>query len=147
VAPLQEAPLTPDSGQGAYRGELTAPAPSRLTAAAGPASHRPLTLEVAAYEGQQLAIQASVDLQLLNDIAEFHDPRPDPDRLEQLAEASGGQVLRSPADLTKVINTYQPAPGERTVWRQPLWDHPACWFLLFLVLTVDWIVRRQRGLM
>ena len=64
---------------------------------------------MAAYEGNQLAAQAAVDLQLLNDIAEFHDPRPDPDRLRQLAERIGGQVLRSPADLTRVISSYQPA--------------------------------------
>ena len=102
---------------------------------------------MAAYEGNQVAAQAAVDLQLLNDIAEFHDPRPDPDRLQQLAEGTGGQVLRSPAELTRVISSYEPAPGERTVWREPLWDHLAFWLVLLAVLTGDWIVRRKRGLM
>ena len=94
-----------------------------------------------------MAAQVDVELQLLNDFAEFRDPRPDAQRLEQLAQASGGQVLRSPLDLTTLMASYQPAPGERTIWRQPLWDHPALWLFLLTLLTAEWIVRRKRGLM
>lgn len=146
-APLQEIPLTPGSGDSAYGGELSAPSPNLLAAAFDTASLRPLTLEVAAYEGSSTAAKADVELQLLNDFAEFHDPRPDAQRLEQLAQASGGQVLRSPLELTTLLSSYQPALGERTVWRQPLWDRPALWLLLLALLTAEWIVRRKRGLM
>jgi hypothetical protein len=146
-APLQEIPLTPGSGGSAYRGELPAPSPNLLAAAADTASLRPLTLDVVAYEGSSTATKADVELQLLNDCAEFHNPRPDAQRLEQLAQASGGQVLRSALDLTMLLSSYQPAPGERTVWRQPLWDHPGLWLFLLIVLTAEWIVRRKRGLM
>ena len=110
-APIQEFPLTLGSGDAEYRGELPAPSPNQLATASDAASLRPLTLEVVAYEGSSVAAKTDVGLQLLNDFAEFRDPRPDAPRLEQLAQASGGQVLRSPLDLTTLLAGYQPRPA------------------------------------
>ena len=145
---LEEMPLLLDSGETAFRGRLTTPpiGAIKTDSPASSSSLRTLTLEVVAYDGNYVAGQGEVDLQILDDSAEFRDLRPDRKRLEELAQISGGRVLNNSQDLSRLLASIKPAPGEAVVSNRPAWDQPALWFLLLLLLTVEWMVRRYHGL-
>jgi hypothetical protein len=145
---LQEAALTPRPGEASYQGDLTTPALGQLPLAPqeGTVAPRLVALDVSAYDGDTLASHATLDVQVLDDPIEYQDPRPDPARLEQLARDSGGTILHSAEQLAGILNTYQTAPGEVVVYKTPLWDHAAVWFLLLALLTADWVLRRWWGL-
>lgn len=147
-APLQEALLSPRPGESAYQGDLTTPALSQLPLAPSGAAAAPrrVPLDVFAYDGNRLAAQTTLDVQVLDDPIEYRDPSPDHTRLEQLARDSGGTILHSAEQLAGLLNTYQTAPGEVIVYKTSLWDHPALWLLLLALLTADWMLRRWWGL-
>jgi uncharacterized membrane protein len=146
---LQETALLPQGGGKKYEGELTAPTVSQVTPAASnlaPGATARAALEVTAYDKDVVVTQVMLDIQILDDPAEFADPRPDPQRLEELAHASGGRVLHSAQELSQVLGDTPTAPGEVVVRKAPLWDHPAVWGLLLALLSVDWVLRRWWGL-
>jgi uncharacterized membrane protein len=147
-AVLQEVPLAPRPKDHVYEGAL-APPPLRdvPVAADNPlAGMRLLTLDVAAYDGDAVAAQATLEVQVLDDPEEFQDPQPDPGRLEQLARDSGGKVLHNGEELAKLLGGYGTAPGEVMVQKVPLWDHAALWGLLLALLAAEWVLRRWWGL-
>ena len=93
--PIGSVELTPNLADHIYRGEI--PAPSAGTILGNPGSTlQTLQLEVVALDGEENVAQTRIDLQLLDDPAEFLDPRPDRGTLARLAGATGGQVLTSP---------------------------------------------------
>jgi uncharacterized membrane protein len=145
---LQELTLGSAGPEGAYQGELTAPPPDQLFAA----NDNPLaglqvaTLDVRAYDKDQVVAQTTLDVQILDDPTEFQDPQPDSGRLEEIARASGGQVLRGADDLVRLRGGYTSTPGEVVVQKAPLWDHAGLWFLLLGLLATDWVLRRSWGL-
>ena len=104
------------------------------------------TLDVTAYDGEKIAAQAKLDVQVIDDPVEYQDPRPDPARLEQLAHDSGGTVLHNAEQLAGILNACKTAPGEVVVRKTPLWDHAGLWLLLLSFLTADWMLRRWWGL-
>jgi uncharacterized membrane protein len=148
AAILQEKILDVPGKDGVYRGDLAAPSLPQLpgVTAAPPGSAYPAALDVLAYDKDRVVAQTTLDIQLLDDPAEFHDPQPDPARLEEIARASGGKVLRSAEDLVHVLGSYTSTPGEVVVQKAPLWDHAVLWLLLLALLTAEWIVRRLWGL-
>ena len=75
-----------------YRGEIPCAPADAIRVDAG-STLQELSLEVVALDGEATAARTTVELQLLDDPAEFVDPRPDPGRLAQLASSTGGQVL------------------------------------------------------
>jgi uncharacterized membrane protein len=147
-AALQESTLTPRPGEAIYQGDLSTPSLNQLPlpANAGTAPPRLATLDVSAYDGDKIATQASLDVQVLDDPVEYQDPRPDPARLEQLAHDSGGSVVKSAEQLAGILNACQAAPGEVIVHKTPLWDHAGLWLVLLSLLTADWMLRRWWGL-
>jgi uncharacterized membrane protein len=148
VAPIQEAALAPKSSDRLYEGQLSAP-PLRLLPTTGANAASPMrmaALDVMAYDGDREVSQTTLDVQVLDDPAEFQDPRPDAARLEELARASGGKVLHSAEELAQLLGTFTTAPGEIVVSRSPLWDHVGLWGLLVVLLTVEWVLRRWWGL-
>jgi uncharacterized membrane protein len=145
---LQEAVLAPRAGERTYGGELATPPLDRVPVAADRplASLRLLALDVAAYDGDRVAAQATLDVQVLDDPEEFQDPQPDAERLEGIARDSGGKVLHGPDDLAQLLRGYRSTPGEVVVQKVPQWDRPALWFLLLALLAAEWVLRRWRGL-
>ena len=105
-----------------------------------------MRLEFVAQDGEKSVAQTSIDLQLLDDPAEFVDPRPDPERLAQLARASGGRVLKSPEELAEVLTRQARAADRLVISRRPVWDQAWVWALLLGLLATEWILRRRRGL-
>jgi uncharacterized membrane protein len=145
---IQEATLTPRGTDRQYEGELTAP-PLRLVPTPGSQAASPLRmamLDVTAYDGNRVAAQTGLEVQVLDDPAEFHDPRPDAQRLEEIARLSGGKVLHTPEELSQLLGSFTIVPGEVVVSRAPLWDHPGLWLLLLGLLGVEWVLRRWWGL-
>jgi uncharacterized membrane protein len=147
-AVLQEAALAPRPADHVYEAGLATPPLRDIpTPADQPlASLRLLTLDVTAYDGDQVAAQATLDVQVLDDPEEFQDPQPDAQRLEQIARDSGGQVLHAPEELARLLGGYTSTPGEVVVQKVPLWDNAGLWLLLLALLATEWVLRRWWGL-
>lgn len=66
--------------------------------------------------------------------------------LQQLAEATGGQVIPPTAlgELLQLVS-FTPQVSER-VERTPIWNHWSNLFIVLGCLTTEWIVRKQKGL-
>jgi uncharacterized membrane protein len=145
---LEEKNLDVPGKEGVYRGDLSAPSLSQLPDAAAtlPGSVYHAALDVLAYDQDRVVAQTTLAIDVLDDPAEFHDPQPDPARLEEIARASGGKVLHRAEELVSILGSYQSAPGEVVVQKSPLWDHLGLWVVLLTLLTAEWIVRRLWGL-
>ena len=137
--------LTPNLSDHVYHGELQAPPAGTFLENPG-STLQTIRLEVVALEGDQNVAEARVDLQLLDDPAEFLDPRPDRETLTRLASATGGQVLSSPEGLADLLGRHTRAADRTLISRSPVWDRPWVWALLIGLLTSEWILRRRRGL-
>jgi hypothetical protein len=137
--------LTPRLEDHTYRGELMAPSAGTVLENPGSTLQK-LRLDIVAFDAEHRVAQTGLDLQLLDDPAEFLDPRPDSARLIQLANSTGGRVLKSPDELVELL-TRQSRTGDRIlISRIPIWDHPLVWALLLGLLVAEWILRRRRGL-
>jgi hypothetical protein len=145
--PIQETALAVKADL-IYRGELLTPPLSQIPATPGGEASplRSAVLEVTAYDGDRLAAQAVLEVHVLDDPAEFQDPRPDSEHLEELARLSGGKVLHTAEELVQELKSYPRGEGETIVQRAPAWDHPGLWLLLVALLTIEWIWRRWLGL-
>ncbi len=137
--------LVPQLGNPAFRGKMTTPPTSEIVTNAGSTVHQ-LMLDVAALDGDQVVAQSSVSLQVIDDPVEFRDPRPDSARLEKLAQATAGSVIRTPEELATVLAGHPDATVTDVVTRSPLWDRPLLWLLLLGLLSSEWILRRLKGL-
>jgi hypothetical protein len=82
---------------------------------------------------------------VLPDLHELVQPRARTDVLEQLARESGGQTLRSAADLLSLLRGMRVTAGESIVSRQPLWDRTWVWTTIIILLAIEWSLRRLSG--
>ena len=137
--------LVPQPGGPVYRGKLSAPTASEVLEDPGSTVHQ-LWLDAAALDGDRVAAESSTLIQVIDDPVEFRDPRPDPSRLEGLARASAGRVIRTPEELAALLAEHPEAAVDEVVTRSPLWDRPWLWLLLLGVLSSEWILRRLKGL-
>jgi hypothetical protein len=105
-----------------------------------------MVLDVAAFDGARMATKSTVELQLIDDPAEFRDPRPNPSLLHELAQATGGSVIQSPEQLSQMLGRHKDASVQTIVTRWPMWDTPLLWLLFLGLLSADWVLRRIKGL-
>jgi uncharacterized membrane protein len=152
LSKLGETPRAADRGvvmtladDGAYQAELAAPSLDDLAGASSPTG-RKAVLVVSARDARGFVSQSALDIPILNDSPEFREPRPDHNLLQNLARVSGGRVLSRPNELADLLAANSEDPGEVIVSRVPVWDHPALWGLLIGLLTVEWVVRKVKGL-
>jgi uncharacterized membrane protein len=137
--------LVPQLGGPAYQATLTVPPASEILENQGATVHE-LVLDVVALDGNRVAAQSSAPLQVIDDPAEFRDPRPNPSLLKELAHATDGRVIETHADLAALLAGHREAAVSEVVTRSPLWDTPLLWLLLLGLLSTEWILRRLRGL-
>jgi hypothetical protein len=109
-------------------------------------SSQSLRVELTAYEDQTQVDSTSLDIQVLHDPFEQQNPFPNHELLVRLATASGGKVLRSPAELAAVLRDVPLDVGPPIVRRSPLWSTWWLWGLILGLLTVEWCWRRSLGL-
>jgi uncharacterized membrane protein len=110
------------------------------------ASSQSLRVELTAYEGLTQVDSTSLDVQILHDPFEQQNPFPNHELLAQLAESSGGKVLRSSSDLASVLSGIPQSAGPPVVRRSPLWSNIWVLGLLLALLTGEWCWRRALGL-
>jgi uncharacterized membrane protein len=137
--------LVPRPGDRAYRGTLSAPQAGEMLDDPG-SPVREFTVDVLALEGDRMAARSGAVVQVVDDPAEFRDPRPDPSALATLAQATGGRVIRTPADLATLLASHREATVSEVVTQSPRWDSPLLWLVLLGSLSAEWILRRRRGL-
>ncbi len=137
--------LVPRPGDRAYRGKLSAPPGGEILDDPG-STVRELAVEVLALEGDRVAARSGAVVQIVDDPAEFRDPRPDPSGLAALAQATDGRVIRTPAELAALLASHPEAAASEVVTQSPLWDSPLLWLVLLGLLSAEWILRRRRGL-
>jgi len=135
--------LTPQPSNLSYRGNLPAPQPDLENP--GSTLHK-FILDVAASDGDRVVATSSVDLQTIDDPAEFRDPRPDHATLRKLAAATGGRAIQSDADLALLLGRHPDASVRLSINRWPLWDNPLLWLVFLGTLAAEWILRRLKGL-
>ncbi len=137
--------LTPVPKDLTYRSKLPAPQLAEILSDTGSTLHK-FSLDVAALQGNQVVAQSSVGLQIIDDPAEFHDPRPDHATLVALAKGTGGRVIQNPGELADLLGRHPDAAVRLVVNRWPIWDSPMLWTLLLGCLAAEWILRRRKGL-
>ncbi|MFN0054737.1 MAG: glutamine amidotransferase [Planctomycetales bacterium] len=139
--------LTPESSGKSYRLEMETTALALpLERLEGDSAVRPSReIEVVAtHQGKEIA-RASVKVQILPDLHELLDPRPRHELLEQLARETDGKLLRTPQELSALLEGMPATAGDSLVSRQPLWDSPLLWLGILALLAIEWSLRRRAG--
>ena len=137
--------LVPQLSSAVYTAKLTSPPASEVLDNPGSTLH-PLVLDVTAHDGDSVVATSSIPLQVIDDPAEFRDPRPDSAQLERLAQAASGRVIHTPFDLAALLAQHPQASVRTVVARSPLWDSALLWLLFMGLLVSEWILRRSKGL-
>ena len=137
--------LTPQLLEKLYQGKLAAPQANEALDSPGSTLHKQV-LDVAAFDGEQLVAGSTLDLQVIDDPAEFRDPRPNPTLLTRIARATGGTVIQSAEELSRLLGRHQDASIKTIVIRSPTWDTPLLWLALLGLLSAEWALRRLKGL-
>ncbi|WP_182865875.1 glutamine amidotransferase [Rhodopirellula sp. JC639] len=125
--------------------QYTVTIPARLAAASDDRSSPMQTahLVVDAWLGNQKIATESLQLQLLHRSTEWLHPQANPERLQRVVDAGGGQMVSSPLELQALLESLDIAPGEVLIHKLPAWDHWMLWTMLLAVLAIDWILRRR----
>ena len=123
--------LVPQLGDSAYRGKLETPPAGQILENPGSTIHQ-LALDVTAHDGDRVVARSSLELQVIDDPAEFRDPRPDRSQLKELAQATAGRVIRTPEELATVLAQHPEASVRQVVTRLRLSGTPpysgcSCW--------------------
>ncbi len=127
--------------QGRYVGEL----PAALSIDRDDPSQpmQSVRLSVSAWDGDQEVASETVELQMLHDSSEWLDPQSRPETLTAVANAGGGRLLSNVSELSALLRSFKPPPGEVLVHTLPLWDRPFIWIMFLGTLALEWTLRRR----
>ncbi|MCM2372765.1 glutamine amidotransferase [Aporhodopirellula aestuarii] len=134
--------LQPDVSLQRYSGSIQAELPSSDKSSS---PMQTIHLVVTAWLADQQVASESIELQLLHQSDEWLNPQSQPETLQLVAESSGGSILTSADELTRLLRSYDSAPGERLIHKVPLWDRSWVWIGLLSGLVVDWVLRRRHA--
>jgi uncharacterized membrane protein len=137
--------LVPQLAKKSYQGKLPVSLDGQFVESPGTTIHKVL-LDVTAFDGEKVITTSTTEVQLIDDPAEFRDPRPNPALLARLARGTGGSVIESPTDLANLLGRHKDATVQTIVTRSPMWDTPLLWLVLLGLLSAEWILRRVKGL-
>ena len=137
--------LVPQLAEKTYRGQLAAPDANADLENLGSTLHKQV-LDVAAFDGEQLVARSNLELQVIDDPAEFRDPRPNPSLLTRLAQETRGYVIESAEELSSLLGRHQGTSIQTILTRSPMWDTPLLWLVLLGLLSAEWVLRRLKGL-
>jgi hypothetical protein len=131
----QAMPLAPrPSAAGSYAGKLRIAEPGDYL------------LRVETGEGDQVMRSAETRLRVSPEGDEYFHSELNEDRLRQLAQASGGRYFAAQDSDGLADAVDENLPGARALLRYELWDMPALFLLLVLLLCTEWGYRRRWGL-
>lgn len=111
----------------------------------GAASQR-IRIELTAQEDQTQVDSTSMEIHILHDPFEQHNPFPNHEFLKSIAQKTGGKVLASPAELTKLLGDIPIERGPDIVAKSPIWSTPWLLVALLALMTFEWVWRRAIGL-
>lgn len=129
------------SADAQMHGSLAATVPGRLDLFV---QAEPLTV-ADTEQKQPRAMSQMVTVQVERPDLEMLDPRPDPQWLATVAQSSGGEVLEPlqiDAWARQLSATKQVSSLVQTA---SLWRHPALATMFFVLLCLEWILRRRSG--
>ncbi len=127
---------------GQYRGQLARPEPGVYRLEPRGADVERLL------QGQEQLTDASASFTVRADVpSELLDTRADLALAQQIADATGGQVL-PPTAVEEVLSLTNLAPQvvEKKMEKQPLWVQWKLLWIVFGCLQAEWIVRKWKGL-
>jgi hypothetical protein len=119
---------------GEYGASFTAPAPGLQV----------IRVEATAPNGQVL--RDSVVVRVGDTNAEYVDAEMRAPLLKRIADETGGKFYRPGHTSTLVDDVAMSKNGVTVVNQMDLWDMPAIFFLLVLLVSAEWAYRRARGL-
>lgn len=125
--------LSPTGGPGEFAAQIPASDPGQYLARVWMGDETSGTVARAA--------TLSIDVRMPN--AEYENPGIDRARLEPIATATGGRVLDA-TQVKELANAFQIGEVTRTLEdRQEIWDAPLLWVGLFLLLVLEWVIRKR----
>ncbi len=147
AARLPALPLTAATSGKDYVGQMDSQALAASPDLVGTASTVVPSREIeviASHQGQEIA-RTSTKIQILPDLHELLQPRPQPELLERLAQATDGIVCRDSQTLVNSLSQIPVTRGDAVITRQPMWDSPWLWLLVMGLLALEWSLRRLSG--
>lgn len=111
----------------------------------GSASQR-IRLELTAAEDQTQVDSTSMEIHILHDPFEQHNPFPNHELLKTIAQKTGGKVLSSPSELAKVLGDIPVEYGPDEIRKTPVWSTPWLLLAVLALMTLEWVWRRAIGL-
>ncbi len=88
----------------------------------------------------------SLKIEVLSDPFEQQNPLPNHELMARLASVSGGDVLASPNDLSKLLRSRAETRGAPTLQISPAWSQWWLWLAMLSLVTTEWVWRRMTGL-
>jgi uncharacterized membrane protein len=109
-------------------------------------ANQSMRIELTAYEDVTQIDSTSVAIQVLHDPIEQQNPFPNHELLGELAQKSGGQILRDAESIVNMLSSLPARHGPAEIHKTPLWS--TWWLLAALlgVLSAEWCWRRWVGL-
>ena len=87
------------------------------------------------------AATLAIDVRMPN--AEYENPGIDRARMEPLATITGGKVLDA-TQVKQLADAFKIGEVTRVLEdRQEIWDAPILWIGLFLLLVMEWVIRKR----
>lgn len=107
-----------------------------------PADTAVIHFEARSSDGQP-AGDTRTTVRLLHTSRELEDPSPAPEILAQLADLTGGRVLRNTDELTALLRQAEDTTvADEKPFTVPAWDRTWIWAFLVLLLTTEWLTRK-----
>ena len=111
-----------------------------------PAENGPYDVEVEAAWDSITASAGRTEVRAAPSMAEYYGAAMREPALRRIADATGGRFYRSDDIATLPEDISYTARGVTVIEENELWDTPAAFMVILLLVTLEWMYRRRRGL-